>query len=620
MKELKKYPLIGLLPIIILLPASCSREVENSVSPPIDSSTIPPTPSNLSAEIGDGFVVLSWDISDVSLVSEYNIYQADSAGEDYSLAGNTPTESFITESLQNGVSYYFKVAALNSAGYEGYKSEPVTATPGLYGVLINGGDEYTNNRVVSLGFTAPVGTRLTQISNDSSFSGSQWETFTTGRSYQLESGDGPKTVYCRFRDASDKITWRFCSDSIILDTEAFIDSVRFSPSGPFSPEEVIHFAVFTAEVGGDARILIGSNIAGIDLFDNGQRGDATADDGIYEVDYTIPALFDFEDEIVYGQLTDRAGNDASILQANNVLSVRRPPDAVTIFNVTAPPGYHNRLDLNWEASGVQDFAQYRLYRSNAPGLDSTDMLVATIISRSQTSFSDTGLIENTAYYYRIYVVDITGLWNGSNEASATTALDFPPEPVNLYPVIMEPDYYQEVEIEWSQSPDIDFQSYRLYRWQEDIGRGDSVIVAFITGRTTTVFTDQPDFNTSEDTLNFWYILHVYDNGGNSTPSDSVRAHLVDGVPPTVSGSVAPSDSSLIVTWSQSNIPDFGSYRLLRDIDDNPAGAITVFVSGSSTIITHDDDTAVEGQTYFYWLDIYDLRGNSSRSDLGNGAW
>ncbi|UCC81035.1 MAG: fibronectin type III domain-containing protein, partial [Candidatus Zixiibacteriota bacterium] len=176
MKELGKYPLIGVLSLMLLLSAGCSREIENSVSPPIDSSTIPPTPSGLSAETGDGFAVLAWDISDVSLVSEYNIYRADSVGEDYSLVGNSPTESFTADGLQNGQLYYFRVSALNSAGYEGYKSDPVSAIPGLYGVLINGGAEYTNSRVVSLGFTAPIGTMLMQISNDSSFSGSQWET------------------------------------------------------------------------------------------------------------------------------------------------------------------------------------------------------------------------------------------------------------------------------------------------------------------------------------------------------------------------------------------------------------------------------------------------------------
>jgi len=620
MKELKKSRLIVVSIMVFSLLAGCSRQFENSVSPPIDGSTVPPTPSNLAAEIGDGIIILTWSIPDTSLVTGYNVYQADSAGQDYSFIGNTQTRLYTVDNLQNGLLYNFRISSLNGDGFEGYKSDPVSAVPELYSVMINNGNVYTNNRNVTLNFTAPIGTRLMQISSDSSFSNSQWEIFAANRSYRLDDGDGPKTVYCRFRDSADRMTWRFYFDSIILDTEAYIDSVIFSPSGPFSPGETIHFAIHTAESEGFAKISIGNNIADIDLLDNGQRGDVTADDGIYELDYNIPAAFDFEDQIVYGDFTDRAGNSAATVQANSRFSVRRPPDAVNVFSINAPQGYHDRLELYWEQSTAQDFAQYRVYRGTSSGVDSTDLLAASINSISGNSFTDTGLVENTAYYYVVYVVDITGLWSGSNEVSATTGIDSPPELVNLYPVIVEPDFYQEIEIEWSQSPDNDFESYRLYRWQEDIGRNDSIIVAFITNRANTMFTDEPSFNTSEDTLNFWYIMHVYDDGGNCSSSDSVRAHLIDQIPSTVSGSVSSSDSSLIISWSQTEIPDFGSYRLLRDIDSNPSGAITIYVSASRTTISYDDDSTTEGQTYYYWLDIYDLRGNNSRSVLGSGAW
>jgi hypothetical protein len=416
------------------------------------------------------------------------------------------------------------------------------------------------------------------------------------------------------------MTWRFYYDSIILDTEAFIDSVIFSPAGPFSPGETVHFAVYTTEAGGSAGISIGAGITDIGLFDNGQRGDVTVDDGIYELDYNIPPAFDFEDQIVYGDFADRAGNNAATVQANSRLSVRRPPDAVNIFSIIAPQGYHDRLDLGWEQATVQDFAQYRVYRGTSPGVDSTDLLAASIISISGTSLTDTGLVENTTYYYVVYVVDVTGLWSGSNEVSATTGIDMPPEAVTLYPVIIEPDYYQEIEIEWSQSPDDDFESYRLYRWREDIGRSDSLLAAFVANRQSTSFTDHPPFDTAANMTDFWYVVHVYDNAGYSTASDSIRVHLVDAIPPTVSGSVSSSDSSLVMTWSQPDIPDFGSYRLLRDTDSNPAGAITVFVSPNSTTITYDDESTIEGQTYYYWLDIYDIRDNKSQTNLGSGAW
>jgi fibronectin type 3 domain-containing protein len=620
MKEIKNILFIAFLSTVVFLLSGCDRNIDKSLSPPIDSSSIPPTPGNLTARVGDGLVILSWSISDTALVSGYRIYIADSLAAQYILIGNSQTQSFTAGNLINGRIYYFRVSSINDGDFEGYKSDPVSALPELYAISINNGEQYSNDANVTLNLTAPPETRFMQISGDSAFSDAEWEMFAASKSFILENGDGLKYVYCRFRDSADRLTWSYFEDSITLDTEAFIESVTFSPSGPFSPGEIVHFYLYTNEPDGDAGITIGANVAEVALFDNGQRGDAVPDDGIYEVDYIIPSTFDFENNYVYGRFIDRAANVASSVVAGDRLTVRRPPDAVTIFSINVPQGEYDRLDLNWERSAAQDFAQYRVYRGTSPGVDSTDFLAASIISISETSLMDTGLVENTAYYYVVYVVDITGLWSVSNEVSATTGADLSPAPVNLYPVIVEPDMYQEIDLEWSQSSENDFESYRLYRWREASGRDDSVLVAFITDRQNTAFTDHPPFDTTLNTINYWYIMHVYDTGGNNSPSDSVRAVLVDNDPPGVSGTVTASDSSLMITWSQSDIPDFNSYRLLRDTDSNPAGAIAVFVTPDRTTVSYEDESTVEGQTYYYWLDIYDLRGNSSRSLLGSEAW
>lgn len=620
MKSLQISRLFAVLSITCVILSGCDRSIDKTLSPPIDSSTVPPTPVNLTAQVGDGFVVLTWSISDTTPIAEYRIYMADSTASQYDLIGDSQTESFTAGNLQNELLYYFRVSAVNNDEFEGYKSEPISAVPELYDVLINNGEKYTNNADVTLSLTAPSDTRFMQISDDSSFSNSPWEIYAFNRGYLLENGDGTKYIYCRYRDSFDQVTWRYYVDSIILDTEAFIDSVSFSPSGPFSPGEVVHFYLYAGETDGFAGITIGENVAEIALSDDGQRGDGTADDGIYEADYIIPGSFDFEDNYVYGNFTDRAGNSAGNALASERISVRRPPDAVTIFSIIASPNMYDRLELNWEPSTAPDFDQYRVYRGTSPGVDSSDFLASSIISIDETSLTDTGLTANTTYYYKVYVVDMTSLWSGSNEVSATTGDDPAPEPVSLYPVIVEPDLYQEYDLEWSQSPEGDFESYRLYRWQEDIGRDDSMLVAFITSRSTTVFTDTPPFNTSADTLNFWYILHVFDVGGNYAPSDSVRVHLIDAAPPTVTGSVAPLDSSLVITWTQSGIPDFNVYRLLRGINSDPNLAIIIFATSDRSTVLYEDESTTGGQTYFYWLDIFDLRGNSSRSNLGSGAW
>ena len=697
----------------------CSRNIPDPVSPPL-TDAVPETPFDLTATIGDGAVTLSWYIIDSLSELTYRIYMSDSAGAEYSFVGGTAELSYIVGNLRNGDLYFFKASTVNSDGFEGYKSIPVSAVPNLYGIIINNGDDFSGERDVTLTLTAPDNTSLMQISDDSTFSGSQWESFFALRAFRLASGDGLKAVYCRFRDASDMRTSSHFSDTITLDTQSFIDSLRFTPAGvPLSPGATVHFRLYAGETGGEGAVSIGDDILTLILLDNGDRGDALADDGIYELDYTIDANLDFEDQIVYGDFIDRAGNLAGQAQANTALTVRRPPDAVTIYSINAPDGFFNRLQISWSASSAPDFAQYRIYRDTSAGVDSSNYLVRTITSSGIVTVVDTGLTENTRYYYRVYVMDNTGLTTGSNEADGLTGQNLPPDPVELYPpvatpgthdrlelswsesndydflryelyrsydsavdsldillltsnsqesfidiglaadsvyyygvlsrdiagnvswsntvsgrtnvdeppsqvtllpVAVEPDQYQDVALEWSRSDDDDFESYRLFRWQEDIGRADSTLVFLTIDIDITSFMDHPPFNTVEDTINFWYIMHLFDEGGNSAASDSVRVHLIDNDPPQVSGSVTPSDSSLIIVWAPSDIPDFGSYRLLRDTDPDSAGALTVFVATDQETTTYDDEATVEGQIYYYWVDIYDVRNNSTLSLLGSGSW
>ena len=714
-KKLLSFIVPGVLVVIL----ACSRNIPDPISPPLDG-TVPETPFNLTATIGDGTVALSWSVVDSLPELIYRIYLSDSAETEYSPAGETNELSYMVGNLRNGNTYSFKVSSVNSDGFEGYKSNPISATPNLYGIIINNGNEFTDQIVVTLSLTAPANTGLMQVSGDPTFLGSQWESFSPSRVFRLAGGDGVKAVYCRFRDASDMPTSSYFGDSITLDTQSFIDSLRFTPAGvPLSPGATVHFRLYPGETDGEGAVTVGDDILTLILLDNGERGDVLADDGIYELDYTIDINLDFEDQIVYGDFIDRAGNSAPRIQANFPMTVRRPPDAVTVYSVSVPDEAFDRLQISWSRSGASDFAQYRIYRDTSAGVDSSDFLVRTITSPGTVTAVDTGLTENTRYYYRVYVMDNTGLMAGSNEDDGLTGQDLPPDPVELFPpvatpgthdrlalswsesnnndflryelyrsydpavdsldillftsnsqesftdtglaadslyyygvltrdlagnvswsnsvngrtntddppsqvtllpVAVEPDRYQDVSLDWSQSDDDDFESYRLFRWQEDIGRADSTLVFLTTDIDVTSFIDHPPFNTVEDTVNFWYILHLFDEGGNTAASDSIRAHLVDNDPPQVSGSVTPSDSSLIIVWSPADIPDFANYRLLRDTDSDSSGAITVFVSSDQEVITYTDESTVDDQVYYYWLDIYDVRSNSTLSLLGSGSW
>jgi subtilase family serine protease len=142
---------------------------------PTSAPTSPPaSPTGLTAGAGNGTVTLSWTASPGA--TSYNVYRATTSGGE----GSTPIKSGIatttyTDTVTNGVTYYYEVSATNSAGTSGPSGE-VSATPVAPTLAITGGP------------TATVGNNSTQI---------QWTTNLAATSvvrYGTSSGSLTKTV------------------------------------------------------------------------------------------------------------------------------------------------------------------------------------------------------------------------------------------------------------------------------------------------------------------------------------------------------------------------------------------------------------------------------------------
>jgi fibronectin type 3 domain-containing protein len=90
--------------------------------------TLPASPEGLTATAGSGEATLSWE--PVAGAASYSIYQGATSGGE----GVTPVQtgitgtSFTAQSLTNGTTYYFIVAAVNSSGVGAFSSE-ASATP-----------------------------------------------------------------------------------------------------------------------------------------------------------------------------------------------------------------------------------------------------------------------------------------------------------------------------------------------------------------------------------------------------------------------------------------------------------------------------------------------------------
>src|SRR5579864_5912172 len=87
---------------------------------------VPAAPTNLVATAGNGQVALSWSAS--SGATSYNVKRSTTSGGPYTTIASPSTTSYTNSGLTNGTTYYYVVAAVNTAGTSANSSQ-VSATP-----------------------------------------------------------------------------------------------------------------------------------------------------------------------------------------------------------------------------------------------------------------------------------------------------------------------------------------------------------------------------------------------------------------------------------------------------------------------------------------------------------
>ncbi len=502
--------------IIILLAAlltmvGCNRHI-NSQDIPFNLPAQPPVPEGLQIIHASNGLNLAWQISDSSNIRYFKIYTADTVNGEYRFLDSTNAFSILLSGLTDGKAYFFKVSAVVKGPVEGAKSSTIATRPGIIAVVINNDDKYTRNQNVTLTFVVPVTANLVQVAPDSAFAGAQWQAFAPSFSDNLTSGDGTKRVYARFQFADGSQSDKGVSDSIILDTRAFIDSTYFTTTAP-NPKagDAATFFVVTHESGGAASISF-ANVSQLKCFDDGTNGDITANDGIYTRRFVIPSDLQVTNGLVTGNFQDAAGNAADPRSALTKINIIQTPATVTL---TAIAESSSAIRLSWSLSNDNDFAAYEIFRSTTATVTTGSQLVAIIPSNSTTSIIDTNLNASTAYFYRVFVFNNSGLSTPSNMVSDTTLINLAPTAVQL---ASRTDGTSTI-LTWTVNNDADFASYQIFRdTLATVSNSTSRLLTIINSQGTTTFTD-----TRPDTTKFNYKIFVYDKQGLFTGSNQVSA-------------------------------------------------------------------------------------------------
>jgi len=489
----------------VILLTGCDRTFDSKsvdFNPPEDI----PAPIGLKIfHLNDG-IKLSWQTRDTASVDYFRIYYTDSPDNEYVLWDTTSAFELTITGLSSGQNYLFRVATVTTDDAEGAMSAAVSTVIGVSSISINNDAKYASSRSVSIRFVVPTTPSLVLLSEDTLGVGASWRSYTQPTSYNVSAGDGVKKVFARFRFADGSESEASVSDSIILDTRAFIDSVWYTTNAA-SPTvgDTILFFLDSGEDGGEAYIDF-PGLNGLDLFDDGTMGDATADDGIYSRRYVVPINIQVDNGIVTGHFSDEAGNDAVNTPGGERLTIIEALAPISLKAV-AEASYKIRLDWSEVESG--DFISYRIYRATSSGVDNSSELVTLVTSRTTLTYTDEDLDDDQAYYYRIYAYGSNGELTNSSEETATTPVNTPPDSVTLAVAVGSENALQIV-LSWTQNTDDDFASYQIYRGTApNVTYINGQLLAVVNSRTQTNFTDyRADAGTD-----YYYVIYVYDRQG-----------------------------------------------------------------------------------------------------------
>ncbi|MBC8402241.1 MAG: PQQ-binding-like beta-propeller repeat protein, partial [Candidatus Marinimicrobia bacterium] len=431
--------------------------------------TIPPAPpQNLEVVSGDKAVTLSWDENTESDFHHYIIYR--SVISDFipqssdSLTSVPKTFTVHADmSVTNGLTYYYKLKAVDIAGNISQTSNQAIGTPTDLppatpsNFMATSGDGY-----VTLSWSANTESDLARyILYHSQTSG-----FIPTADDSLVNVPAPDTTYIDSGLVNGQSYYYRLSavDSLgnVSDTS---NQVVGNPTDMTSPAVPQNLTV----TNGDGCVTLSwsvnteSDLARYILYCSQTSGFIpTADDSLANV--PAPDTTYIDSGLVNGQTyyyrlsaVDSVGNASDTSSQVVGHPVDMTPPAVP-QNLIAFPGYQ-RVTINWNANNEADLHKYNIYRDlSSPAIALVDSVVAS--SPPDTFYIDSSLTNGITYYYRLTAVDT--LFNESNfsdEVSATPADTVPPTaPQNLTAVVGN----AQVTLIWNSFYLEDFLQYRIY--------------------------------------------------------------------------------------------------------------------------------------------------------------
>ena len=290
-----------------------------------------------------------------------------------------------------------------------------------------------------------------------------------------------------------------------------------------------------------------------------------------------------------------------------------PAPPTSLVAVDTPSDDGGAIDLTWTVSTSTDVTEQRVYRS----VTSTGpySLIQTFTNNTSTSHTDTGLTDETTFYYVIRSYDGFAESGNSNEASATPLDNLTPAaPTSLSVVDTPADTGGAIDLAWTPSTAGDVTEQRVYR--SVTSTGPYTLVQTFPNNTTSTHTDTGLTNG----ITYYYVIRAFDGTNESGNSNEAFAIPINNVaapqPPANLVAVdGPADQGgeIDLTWTPSTSTPVTEQRVYRaTVSGGPYSLVQTFFNNTTT--SHTDTGLTNGTTYYYVIRAF---GGSEESTDSN---
>ncbi|MBI4728403.1 MAG: fibronectin type III domain-containing protein [Acidobacteria bacterium] len=547
----------------------------------------PDAPAGLTATPGQGQIALSWTapaFDGGSVITEYRLYRGTAPGSETLQGALLPgATSFTDTSLGNGATFYYEVTAVNAVGESAFSNEASATTwnvPSLpQNPTANAGPGVGE---ISLAWTAPSSDGGSTLSGYKLYrgtgpgGGTLLTTLPPGTTSFTDAGLGNGAT--RFYSVSATNVVGESPRSAEVSAQTFTTPSAPTLAAAAGPGVSEISLSWTAPSSG------GTPITGYRLY----RGTAPGSETLLA---TLGVMTTYTDVGLPNGATRHykvaAVNLAGEGPASNEASATTFNLASAPLSLTATAGA-NQISLSWTApasNGGTPITGYTIYRGTAPGAEAP---LATV-DADVTTYTDSGLPNGAARYYRVAASNVVGEGALSAGASATT-FDVPAAPTALSATTGSGQ--GQIALSWiapASTGGTPVTGYKIYRGTSS---GTETFLVQVGGAQTS-YTDSG----LGDGATRYYKVSALNSMGESPQSNESSATTIapPGAPRNLSVQPGTSLGQIVLTWSppaSTGGAPLTGYRIYRGTSSgnltyyDQIGDSTSYTDGGAQIATN----------------------------------